>query len=142
MYLFTISKRLPPARLHPSFVCTIVHFYYRQSKLANDMTINIVVNVIFSIALIIHVFMVAYGMIYPNIPSVRVFKKSINQIDFPVSIKICATEDRERDIKRHSGSGYTRSFKFFLGQSMFNRSLIGWKGHTKNGSTIGSTQGI
>ena len=105
------------------------------------MGLNIIINVVFLIVLIIHVFLVAFSMIYPSTPSVKVYKKTYNEIDFPISIKICATEDRDRDIKRHNVTGYQRSFKFFMGQSMYNGSLFGWRGHSKNGSILGSTQG-
>ena len=106
------------------------------------MSWNVAINVVFSIALVIHVFLVVFSMIYPNTPSVKVYKKSFNEIDFPISIKICATEDRDRDTMRHNVTGYKRSFKFFMGESMFNDSLFGWRGHTKDGSVLGSTQGI
>ena len=105
------------------------------------MSWNVAINVVFSIALVIHVFLVVFSMIYPNTPSVKVYKKSFNEINFPISIKICATEDRDSDIMRHNVTGYARVFKFFMGESMFNDSLFGWRGHTKDGSTLGSTQG-
>ena len=106
------------------------------------MSLNIAINVVFSIALVIHVFLVVYSMICPNTPSVKVYKKRFNEIDFPISIKICSTEDQDSDIKRHNFTGYAKSFKFFMGESMFNDSLFGWRGHTKDGLTLGSTQGI
>ena len=105
------------------------------------MSFFLVVNVLFLIALIIHVCVIAYSMIYPSVPSVKIYKRSYNEIEFPISIKICATEDRESDIMRHNISGYERNFMFFLGQSMFNESLIGWSGHTENGSFLGSAEG-
>ena len=105
------------------------------------MGLNICINVVFLIVLIIHVFLVAFSMIYPSTPSVKVYKKTYDEIDFPISIKICATEDRDQDIKRHNGTGYQRSLNFFMGQSMYNDSLIGWRGHTRNGSILGSAQG-
>ena len=108
---------------------------------STKMGLNIFINVVFLIVLIIHVFLVAFSMIYPSTPSVKVYKKIYNEIDFPISIKICATEDRDREIKRHKVTGYKRSLKFFMGQSMYNGSLFGWRGHSKNGSTLGSAQG-
>ena len=100
-----------------------------------------VINVLFLIALIIHVFLIAYSMIYPSIPSVKIYKKSYNEIEFPIGIKLCATEDRESDILRHNISGYERSFRYYLGQSMFNDTAFGWSGHTENGSILGTAEG-
>ena len=108
----------------------------------HKMGLNIAINVVFLMAFVIHVFLVAFSLIYPNTPSVKVYKKSFNEIEFPISIKICATEDRDSDAMRHNVTGYKRSFKFFMGESMFNDSLFGWRGHTKDGSVLGSTQGI
>ena len=106
------------------------------------MDLGIVINVVFSLALIIHVFLVAYSMIFPSIPSIKVYKKRLNEIDFPVSIIMCATEDRERNNYKYNILGYKNKLKFFLGQSMFNESLIGWSGHTKEGLILGSIQGM
>ena len=108
---------------------------------SKKMGLNICINVVFLIVLIIHVFLVAFSMIYPSTPSVKVYKKTYDDIDFPISIKICATEDREQDIKRHNGTGYQRNLNFFMGQSIYNGSLIGWRGHTSNGSILGSALG-
>lgn len=80
-------------------------------------------------------------MIYPSTPTIKIYEKSLNQIEFPISIKLCALEDGESDSMRHNTSGYEKNFRFFLGQSMFNKSLIGWGGHTEDGSFLGSVRG-
>ena len=33
-------------------------------------------------------------------------------------------------------------FEFFNGNSRFNDSVVGWAGHTENGSSIGSVEGL
>ena len=37
--------------------------------------------------------------------------------------------------------GYEEIWKFYAGQSLFNKSLVGWNGHTVDGGTIGSIEG-
>ena len=112
-----------------------------QALAFGKMSFFLVVNVLFLIALIIHVILIAYSMIYPSVPSVKIYKRSYNEIEFPIRIKICAREDRESDTLRNNITGYERNFKFFLGQSMFNESLFGWSGHTEDGSFLGSAEG-
>ena len=80
-------------------------------------------------------------MLYPSTPSIKIYEKRLNETEFPISIKLCALEDRESDTMRHNTSGYERNFRFFLGQSMFNKSLIGWSGHNQDGSFLGSVRG-
>ena len=80
-------------------------------------------------------------MIYPSTPTIKIYEKSLKEIEFPISITLCASEERESDVMRHNTSGYDRNFQFFLGQSMFNKSLIGWSGHTQDGSFLGSVRG-
>ena len=48
------------------------------------MGLNIAINVVFLMAFVIHVFLVAFSRIYPSTPSVKVYKKSFNEIDFPI----------------------------------------------------------
>ena len=106
------------------------------------MYFNIIVNCVFIIAFTVHVVMIAFNLIYPTIPSVKVYKKNYHDIDFPITFKLCAIEDRFSDYQRHNSVGYSRRHKFFLaGQSMFNKSLLGWMGHTVDGSTLGSVEG-
>ena len=38
--------------------------------------------------------------------------------------------------------GYKRIYMFYMGKSKYNSSLFGWNGHVKNGSTLGSTEGM
>ena len=99
-----------------------------------------VANVIFLVACVVHVFVNGYYELYPDLPSIRVLKKSLHDIDFPLAFTLCISEisnslDRYRDV------GYLNYRYFFKGKSMYNSSLHGWSGHTENGSTIASVEG-
>ena len=37
--------------------------------------------------------------------------------------------------------GYDNLYSFYLGRNMYNRSVVGWNGHTKNGETLTSAEG-
>ena len=113
----------------------------QEALASRKMSFFIAGNVVFLIAFTIHVSLISYSMIYPSVPSVKIYQKSYNEIEFPIGIKICATENRTEESLRTNISGYERMFTFFQGQSMYNKSLFGWSGHTENGSPLGSAEG-
>ena len=45
------------------------------------------------------------------------------------------------DLTELNTAGYDCVEKYFLGQSMFNKSQVGWAGHTENGTMKGTVQG-
>ena len=77
---------------------------------------------------------------HPDYPSVKIFKKKMKDIEFPVSFKLCVRE--LETTMRYSKYGYLDEYNFFRGNSMYNESLHGWNGFLETNSTIGSTQGI
>ena len=74
----------------------------------------------------------------PDIPQIEIIEKDLSDIPFPVSFRICLGKENEK-IKSY---GYNDTFDFFLGTSKFNRSIVGWNGHTSNESTFGSVKGL
>ena len=98
------------------------------------------INLILLVACVVHVSVNGYYILYPELPLIRVLKKSLHDIDFPLAFTLCISEitnslDRYRDV------GYLNYRYFFKGKSMYNSSLHGWSGHTENGSTIASVEG-
>ena len=79
-------------------------------------------------------------MLNPDLPTTKTYVKHLNEIEFPLVFRICAYEF-DRSNVRFQNYGYSYDFDYFIGQSMYNNSLFGWNGHTKNGSTIGSFEG-
>ena len=61
-------------------------------------------------------------------------------IEFPFSFRICAYELTNK-YERFNKMGYKSASNYFRGRSMFNESLVGWGGHTENGSNIGTIEG-
>ena len=51
-----------------------------------------VLNAVLALACIIHISINAYYELYPDIPSVTEYKTDLENIDFPVSFKICLKE--------------------------------------------------
>ena len=73
----------------------------------------------------------------PEMPQIEIIEKSLSEIPFPVSFRLCV--DGENELESY---GYNNTFDYFLGTSKFNRSVIGWNGHNSDGSIVGTVQGF
>ena len=82
----------------------------------------------------------AFYILYPDLPEIKVLKKDLKNIAFPLSFKLCVSE-KHKSSDRYQKVGYHNDVDFFKGKSMFNDSLYGWSGHTENGSTFSNVQG-
>ena len=45
------------------------------------------------------------------------------------------------NVERYKQFGYSSSYGFYRGQSLYNQSLVGWNGHTEDGETLGTIEG-
>ena len=114
----------------PPFV-TLFWFFFKASLSA---------HIIFTFAFVVHLSTIAYDLKYPKYPSIRIRKTELRNIDFPVVFKFCIREDKNPNT--FWKMGYKDRFQVFKGSSIFNRSLFGWNGHTKNFSTLMPVKGI
>ena len=80
-----------------------------------------------------------YRLVNPQLPTDRVYVTNLKYIEFPLSFRICLNYHFYD--KRYNDMGYYYDLDFFMGKSMYNTSLVGWNGHTKNGSIIAETEG-
>ena len=94
---------------------------------------------ILPIACVVHIGFIGYNIVYPDIPSIHVYDKQLSEIDFPISFRVCAHESNKS--KEYKKYGYYGKGEFFSGKSMYNKSLIGWAGHSENGSTLSTFKG-
>ena len=131
-------------RKHPKYIdnrSVKVYGRWPEHRIMRDIRWKLlfVTNIIFTSVFVAHTVTIAHNLKYPQYPSVRIIKKHLKDIDFPVSFKICLRKikDTEKFIKL----GYTSMHGFFSGQSRFNDSMIGWNGHTKNYSTLMTIEG-
>ena len=96
-------------------------------------------NIIFVGVFVVHFSTIAYEMKHPKNPSVLIRKTDLRNIDFPVALKICIADANNNE--KFQKLGYADLYSLFIGQSMFNKSLVGWNGHTQNFSTLMSVRG-
>ena len=100
------------------------------------------INVFFSIVFLMHISSIGYHTLYPELPDIVVSKKNLNEIDFPMTFRICAFELNDTDtVSRYQSFGYADYVDFFRGRSMFNDTLYRWAGHDKYGSVLGNVEG-
>ena len=72
----------------------------------------------------------------PTITSTWEEEVLLEDIDFPVVINICVNPGFNQRALHEVG--YNDTLSYFLGQSRFNNSIIGWGGHTKDSGPIGT----
>ena len=103
--------------------------------------ITTLIQVFLTLSCMIHVGYIVYYIFNPELPEIRVYKKHLKDINFPISFLICAT-----NYVNHSGPyqeiGYSKISNFFKGISKYNDSIVGWKGHTLDGSIYGTPEGL
>ena len=103
-------------------------------------TLYTMLNFLFFICFIIHILFILYYSIYSKIPENITFNKELPDVSFPILFKICLFETEDNYAKFRE-FGYEGVYNYFRGESMFNKSIIGWAGHTENGSVITTVKG-
>ena len=74
---------------------------------------------------------------FPGNPNIRVQRKDLMDIKFPLAFKLCVSRLDDSIYENYNKYGYKSSYAFFRGESMFNASLRGWRGHTRNNFVLG-----
>ena len=123
-------------------VQTVVFSHLGLLKLPSIDIVNM--KNIFNITLILisvaHIFIIVYYKLNPEVPNVKIYKKQLGDIEFPVVFRICL-HDAYHNEKRYKDVGYNDVHDYYLGISRFDKSIRGWAGHYENGSTIGTVEG-
>merc|ERR1712032_25000 len=84
---------------------------------------------------------IGYDILYPEVPEIVINKRSLNDIDFPMTFRICAFELFDT-VSRYQSFGYETYQEFFRGRSLFNNTLYGWAGHDEMGSILGNVEDV
>ena len=92
-------------------------------------------------AFVVHLSILIYNKLNPSLPEVKYYKRDLNEIDFPIAFQLCIGENNYSHIN-YKDLGYDNLFDFFHGKSQFNDSIVGWAGHTENGSSLGSVASL
>ena len=93
----------------------------------------IMTNIVFLLAFITHISFLFYNMLNPSTPSVRQENKKLKDIEFPIVFNFCFNDYAAN---RYEKYGYSYDQRLFRGRSAYNKTLLGWNGHTADGSTF------
>ena len=99
------------------------------------------INIVLISSCVFHVGNIVNDILNPNLPEISVYKKDLKDIEFPLSFLICIDQLVNADFK-YKEVGYDNKYRFFIGESIHNKSVIGWRGHMKNGSTYDKVEGF
>lgn len=78
--------------------------------------------------------------IKPSITITQEKMVNLEDIEFPIVIKICIIPGFDEAAIRDAG--YSESWYYFYGQSKFNGSIFGWAGHNNQSETLGEVAEI
>ena len=92
------------------------------------------VNLIFTVLCVLHVTITLHSIINPAEPEIKIYDKAAKDISFPILFKVCGKE-MVNSSQRFRNFGYENALGFFSGFSQYSDdTLVGWHGHTDNGS--------
>ena len=98
------------------------------------------INLLFTISCVTHVSITLHYAVNPTRPEIKVYDKAFKEVPFPILLKLCGKEINNSS-RRFKEYGYDSERSFYAGASRFSKSLVGWKGHLKNGSTLDTVKG-
>ena len=109
-------------------------------QLKSRLPMPIIINSVFTLVFLVHAAFIGYGIKYPDQPSIKLYKKDVNELDsFPISFKICVKE-LENPSERYEKVGYSTLWNFYKGIPDFSGSWVGWSGN-KTGNTRTTAEG-
>ena len=88
---------------------------------------------------IIHILFIMKDEIFPTETYTRYEHRNLDDIEFPVVIKICIQPAFDGDEIRKVG--YKEVYHYFIGESKYDRRRFGWAGHQQNGSVFSTVEG-
>ena len=80
------------------------------------------------------------GFIKPAITRTWEEEVPLQDIDFPLVLKICVSPGFNQTALHDVG--YEDTWHYFVGQSKFNSSVLGWGGHTEDSGTCGTVEEV
>ena len=93
-------------------------------------------NLICITAFIVQFGNILQGYIYPEQTNIRVSER--NMSNFPLVFKICFDPGLNKSAIKEAG--YKSNWQYMNGHSKYNRSIVGWAGHTNTSGVRGSVE--
>ena len=99
------------------------------------------ISLILTLGCIFNVGYIINNNVNPELPVLSVYEKNLQDVEFPLSCLICI-DQLVNDTTKYREVGYSNVYRFYIGESMHNESVIGWRGHMRNGSIYKSVEGF
>ena len=99
------------------------------------------ISIILVLTFVFHVGFIINNIVNPKLPEISVSTRDLQDIEFPLSFLICINQ-HNFDAAKYREVGYNNVYRFYIGESMHNESIIGWRGHRKNGFEYDTVEGI
>ena len=111
-----------------------------MGKIVSSKTIWVLANLACTVVLAIQLTHVLEGYLKPTITRTWEEEVPLQDIEFPLVIKICVVPGFNQTALLEAG--YQNTYSYFAGQSRFNNTLFGWAGHTEDSGTLGTVEDI
>ena len=81
--------------------------------------VSLVIHFILGILCLLHVVILIYDEFHPSLPLVEILEKNLDEIEFPLTFKICilGAKDKENNRNMYNQFGYKDNVDFFMGFS-------------------------
>ena len=99
------------------------------------------ISLILTLGCIFNIGFIINNNVNPELPVLSVHQKNIKDIEFPLSFLICI-DQIVNDTTKYREVGYNNVYRFYIGESRHNESVIGWRGHMINGSKYNTVEGF
>ena len=87
-------------------------------------------QLICSVAFLIQIVALSFEQINPSQTETTKQLKQLDSMVFPLIIRLCFKNSF--DLTEIENAGYASVFNYFKGDSMYDKSLFGWAGHTRD----------
>ena len=91
-------------------------------------------------ALLVQMWSVLGAFIHPTLTNTSQREVALSDISFPLGLSICIIPGFSRVALLEAG--YRNIGQYFRGNSRFNRSILGWGGHTAAGGTVATPTAV
>ena len=99
----------------------------------------ILIQISCCIIMSVQVYILAIKQVDPPQTVTHIEQVKFDEIDFPILFKVCFKPAFHSE--NLEDTGYKHIWGFFKGESKYNRSILGWAGHTEDGGVVSSPQG-
>ena len=98
----------------------------------------VLANLVCSVVLAIQLANVLEGFIKPTITRTWEEEVLLDDIEFPLTIKVCAIPGFNQTALYEEG--YEDTYNYFLGNSRWEKDPLGWGGHNEDSETFGNVE--